>query len=207
MAVLTLVSLWLKLARALFALPSQVAPCSTKLRSRLILLKMILAVADTWENFVDKVISGIPGQNKFANIPDKVDDTGNVLANPGALPLAAGASSTVQNKGVQETGKENDQTNSTIQSMADIGAFTDPNLKAVIAGDKKTKQIYDKIAAGKQASPDEIKKLQEAMVKGVSTTGEDTAYLEKEQYDTNIAALSMKRQLMADDPTTKPSEP
>lgn len=40
----------------------------------------------------------------------------------------------------------------------------------------------------------------------MSASGDDTAYLEREQYDTNLAVLKLKRDLMAEDKTTKPSD-
>lgn len=158
---------------------------------------------DAVSNFVDKVMNGIPGAAN--TLPDKTDDQGNVLKNPNPLAIAAGASSTVQQAGVEHTGELNTQANDTLQKMADMGAFNDPNIKAVIT-DEKTQRIYSDILAGKQASPEDVKKVQDAMVRGVSETGSDTAYLEKEQYDTNLTALNMKRSLMAADPTTKPSD-
>jgi len=89
--------------------------------------------------------------------------------------------------------------------MADSGAFSDPNLKAIITN-SRVKKIYSDIVAGKQVNPEDLKKVQEAMVKGVSEKGTDTAYLEREQYDTNLTALRIKRELMAADPTQKPSD-
>lgn len=155
------------------------------------------------ENIVSKIMSGIPG---LANtLPDKTDAEGNVLTNPNPLSLALGASSTTQQAGVEQTQVLNDQTNSAIQSMNDTGAFSDPNLKALIT-DEATKKIYTNITSGKQVSPADLEKVQKAMVKGVSENGTDTAYLEREQYDTNLTVLNLKRQLMAADPTTKPSD-
>lgn len=148
-------------------------------------------------------MTGIPGLSNL--VENKTDAEGNEIKNPDGLALGFGAASTTQEKGVEQTGVLNDQTNATVQNMADNGAFADPNLKAVIT-DEKLKKIYTNIINGKQANPDEIKKLQEAMVKGVSSSGEDTAYLEREQYDTNLTALNIKRGLMASDPTTKPSD-
>lgn len=156
------------------------------------------------ENFVDKVLSGIPGENLFAGIPDKEDDQGNPLANPNPLALAFGASSTSQPAGVQETKNETDQADSAVKSMADNGAFSDPNIKKVL--DSGTLKTYNDIVNGKQVNPTDLATLQKAMVRGVSTDGSDTAYLEKEQYDSNLTALNLKRQLMAADPTTKPSD-
>lgn len=154
------------------------------------------------QNFIDKVLTGIPGAAN--TLPNKTDDQGNVLKNPDPLALALGASSTNQQAGVEHTGELNTQTNSTIKGMADSGAFADQNLKAILPDDA-TKKIYDDILAGKQASPANIKKLQNALTKGV-TASSDTAYLEKGQYDTNLTALQVKRQLLAEDPSTKPSD-
>lgn len=155
-----------------------------------------------WENFVDKVMNGIPGAAN--TLTNKTDEAGNELRNPSPYALALGASGAEQGKGVERTNEINTQTNSALQEMADAGAFGDPNLKAVITDDK-VKKIYQDILDGKQVNPDQLKKVQDAMVKGV-TASDDTAYLEKEQYDTNIAALTIKKQLMAADPTTKPSD-
>lgn len=156
-----------------------------------------------WENMVSKIINGIPGAN--LTLDAKTDPEGNPLTNPNPVALALGAASTEQQAGVQQSQVLNDQTNAGIQSMNDSGAFSDPNLKAVIT-DSKVKKIYSDILAGKQVNPEDLKKVQEAMVKGVSEKGTDTAYLEREQYDTNLAALHVKRDLMASDPTQKPSD-
>lgn len=155
------------------------------------------------ENIVAKIMNGIPG---VANsLENKTDAEGNELANPDPFALAMGAASTEQAAGVAQTGVLNDQTNSIAQSMADTGAFSDPNLKATLTDDA-TKKIYTNLINGKQVSPDDLEKLQKAMVKGVSEKGTDTAYLEREQYDTNLTALQIKKSLMESDPTTKPSD-
>jgi len=44
------------------------------------------------------------------------------------------------------------------------------------------------------------------LLKGFSSTGDDTAYLEREQYDSNLTALRLKRELMNADKATKPSD-
>lgn len=156
-----------------------------------------------WENTVSKIINGIPGANLM--LSDKTDADGNPLANPDPLAISLGAASTEQQAGVEKTQVLNDQTNSTLESMAGYGAFADPNLKAVIS-DTKTLKIYNDIVNGKQVNPEQLKKVQEAMVKGVSEKGTDTAYLEREQYDSHLTALQIKRELMAADPTQKPSD-
>lgn len=155
------------------------------------------------ENIVSKIMNGIPG---VANsLENKTDAEGNELRNPDPLSLALGAASTEQQAGIEQSGVLSDQTNSVLQGMADNGAFADPNLKATLTDDA-TKKIYTKILNGKEVSPEDLKKVQSAMVKGVSEKGTDTAYLEREQYDTNLTALQIKRGLMESDPTTKPSD-
>lgn len=155
------------------------------------------------ENIVNKIMNGIPGAANL--LENKTDAEGNELRNADPFALALGAASTEQAAGVAQTGVLNDQTNSMVQSMADTGAFSDPNLKATLTDDA-TKKIYTNLLNGKQVSPDDLQKLQKAMVKGISENGTDTAYLEREQYDTNISALQIKKSLMEADPTTKPSD-
>lgn len=156
-----------------------------------------------WENLVSKVINGIPGAN--LGLENKTDADGNTLMNPDPLALAAGAASTEQQAGIEQSQKIDEQTNNTLGAMTEYGAFSDPNLKSIIT-DSKTKKLYNDILNGKQVNPEDLKKVQEAMVKGVSEKGTDTAYLEREQYDTNLTALRIKRELMAADPTQKPSD-
>lgn len=155
------------------------------------------------ENIVAKIMNGIPG---VANsLENKTDAEGNELRNPDPFALALGAASTEQQAGIEQTGVLNDKVNGIAQSMADSGAFSDPNLKATLTDDA-TKKIYTNIINGKQVSPEDLEKLQKAMVKGVSEKGTDTAYLEREQYDSNLTALQIKKSLMESDPTTKPSD-
>lgn len=156
------------------------------------------------ENFFDKVMSGIPGVNNIAGIPNKEDDAGNVIKNPNPGQLLFGAASAAQGKGEERSAQITADVNNDLQNMTDIGVLDDPNLKAVL--DDKEKAIYDKLKAGKQLGEGDLKKLQDAFVKGVSQTGDDTAYLEREQYDSNLAALKLKKQLMEADKTVKPSD-
>lgn len=156
------------------------------------------------QNFAAKVLTGIPGAAN--TLPSKTDDAGNVLHNPGALPLAFGASTTTQNKGVEQTKQIDDTTNTTLKGITDAGGLNDPNIKNVINTDDNAKKILVKLQAGKQVSPADLKKLQSAITKGVPNDGSDTAYLEKGQYGTHLTALNIKRQELAADPTTKPSE-
>ncbi len=153
-------------------------------------------------NFVDKVLTGIPGASN--TVPNKEDDAGNVLRNPGPVPLLFGAASAAQGAGEERTAQITANVNSEVQKLTDLGVIGDPNLEGVL--DDKEKAILQKFKAGKQLGEGDLKKLEEAFVKGVSSTGDDTAYLEREQYDTNLAALKLKKKRMEDDKTTKPSD-
>lgn len=157
-----------------------------------------------WENFISKVEGGIPGVNNAANIPTKTDDAGNPISNPTPTQLLFGASTASQDKGVARTADLKGQVDTALKGMSDSGALGDPNLKGIL--DDKTLQIYNKATSGKEVSQADLKKLQDGLTKGVPSDGSDTAYLEKEQYDTNGAALKLKRELMAADKTTKPSD-
>lgn len=156
-----------------------------------------------FENMVSKIINGIPGANLM--LGDKTDSEGNTLRNPDPFAISMGAASTEQQAGIERSAELDANTNSTLETMASYGAFADPNLRSVI-DDPKVKKIYSDIVNGKQVNPSDLEKVQKAMVKGVSEKGTDTAYLEREQYDTNLTALRIKRELMAADPTQKPSD-
>ncbi len=158
----------------------------------------------TIENFVDKVLSGIPGVNNMAGIPDKVSDTGESITNPNPLELLAGAASDVQGDGEARSAEIQKESDNKLKGFNDSGLLDDPNLKEVLDG--KEKAIYNKLKAGKELKEGELEDLQKAFVKGVSATGDDTAYLEREQYDSNLRALQLKKQLMEDDKTVKPSD-
>lgn len=157
-----------------------------------------------WENFVDKVLSGIPGVNNMADIPDKTTDEGVPITNPNPLEILAGAASDVQGSGEERSREIKSETDSQLQGLRDAGVFDDPNIKEVL--DDKEKAIYQKIASGKELKEGELDTLQKAFTKGVSSTGEDTAYLEREQYDSNLRALRLKREQMNSDKTVKPSD-
>lgn len=156
------------------------------------------------ENFFDKVLSGIPGVNNASNIPDKTDDAGNPITNPNPVETFLGAASDVQSAGEERSRQIQSQTDSNIQKLVHNGVFDDPNLKAVL--DDKELAIFNKIQSGKKLKEGELEDLQKGLTKGVSATGEDTAYLEREQYDSNLRALQLKREELSSDPTTKPSD-
>lgn len=158
---------------------------------------------DFWHNVLDQIYSGVPGVNNMANIPDKVDDAGNVIENPDPLALAFGASSKAQGAGEARTAQIQGQIDSALEGLQQLGVTNDPVLKEVL--DEDERKIYDKVASGKKVDEKDVKKLKEAFVKGVSSEGTDTAYLERGEYDTNLSVLKLKKELMESDKTTKPS--
>lgn len=152
-----------------------------------------------WENFIDKVLTGIPGASN--TVPDKVSDSGDVIKNPNPAAIIMGASSAVQTKGEQRSAQIESEVNSDIQELDAL--LNDPNLEGVL--EDKDLETFNNLKAGKKISQDDLNSMREAFVKGVSAEGTDTAYLEREQYDTNLAVLRLKKKLMEEDKTVRPS--
>lgn len=158
---------------------------------------------DFWSNVMDQVISGIPGQHLFADIPDKKDDVGNSIKNPNLAQVYSGAQTVEQGAGKERSAQIQGEISSKLEGIAKYGVFDDPILEGIL--DEENKQLYNRAKNGEELDESDVKKLQEALVKGVSSEGTDTAYLERGEHDTNLAVLNMKRDLMKADPTTKPS--
>lgn len=158
---------------------------------------------DFWSNVLDQVYSGIPGVNNAADIPDKTDSEGNPISNPNPLELALGAASDVQGGGEQRVQEMDSKINSELSNIDKYGLLSDENLDGVLEGSGL--EAYNKAKSGKQLDESDIKSLKEGLVKGVSSEGTDTAYLEREQYDTNLAVLKLKKELMESDKTVRPS--
>lgn len=157
--------------------------------------------SDNWaEGVFKKLLDGIP----FADhkLPDKTDKEGNALYNPSVVETMVGASGAVQSKGEQRSAQINSDINSTVSKIDKYGLLKDKNLDGVLEGSGL--EAYNKAKTGKQLDESEAKALKEGLVKGV-TGKEDTAYLEREQYDTNLSVLKLKRDLMQADKTVKPS--
>lgn len=154
-------------------------------------------------NIMDQIYSGIPGVNNAMNIPDKTDDAGNPIQNPNPLQLAFGATSASQQQGIERSGEIQSQIDDAIKGIDQYGLLTDKNMEGVLDG--KGLEAFTKLKVGKQLDESDIKALKEGLVKGVSSEGTDTAYLERGEYDTNLAVLKLKRDLMKEDKTTKPS--
>ncbi len=156
---------------------------------------------DTFHNILDAIAGGIPGVNNMVNKIDATDDNGNVLHNPNPAATFFGAQGSVQPQGVQDNAQAQAQADDSLRQLADYGVLNDKNLMGLV--DKK---LQAQINSGQPLKPEQIDEVKKAVAKGVSQTGEDTAYLENGQYDTHLAALRVKRDLLAADPTTKPSD-
>ena len=158
---------------------------------------------DLWSNIIDQVASGIPVVNNMMDIPDKVDDAGNPIQNPNPAQIAFGATSATQQAGEARSAQITGDINAKLQGIGQYGIFDDPVMEGVL--DDETKLLYNQAKQGKELDESDVKKLEEALVKGVSSEGTDTAYLERGEYDTNLAVLKLKRDMMQADKTTKPS--
>lgn len=158
---------------------------------------------DFWSNVLDQVYSGVPGVNNAMGIPDKTDKEGNPVSNPNAAELAFGAASDVQAGGEQRSQEVDQGVNSALSQIDKYGLLSDSNMDGVLEG--TALEAFTKAKSGKQLDESDIKALKEGLVKGVSSEGTDTAYLERGEYDTNLAVLQLKRDLMKEDKTTKPS--
>jgi hypothetical protein len=158
---------------------------------------------DTWlEGTLNKLIDGVPILDH--QLPDKTDAEGNPLYNPSVVQTMLGAAGAVQGGGEQRSQEIIDEVNSQLETIDKYGLLSDPNLDGILKDSGLA--AFNKAKKGKQLDESDIKALKEGLVKGVSKDGTDTAYLEKGQYDTNLAVLNLKRELMADDPSTKPSD-
>ncbi len=157
---------------------------------------------DSWvEGTLNKIMDGVPFLDQ--RLPDKTDKEGNVLYNPSVVETMVGAAGAVQKGGEERSAQINQETNSVLEQIDKYGLLNDKNLDGVLK--ESGLEAFNKAKSGKQLDESEIKALKEGLVKGVSSEGTDTAYLEKGQYDTNLAVLKMKRDLMNSDPTVKPS--
>lgn len=154
-------------------------------------------------NIIDQIASGIPGVNNAMDIPDKTDDAGNVIKNPKPWQIALGATSATQGAGEERSAEIDKKISDQVDSLDKYGLLDDKNMDGVL--EEKGLEAYNKLKTGKKIDESDIKAIKEGLVKGVSSEGTDTAYLERGEYDTNLAVLKLKRDLMKEDKTTKPS--
>lgn len=89
--------------------------------------------------------------------------------------------------------------NESLSELSSTGLLNDNFVK------KQPQEVQDLIKQERQLSEDELKKVKESFVKGIGTEGSDTAYLERGEYDTNIALLKLKKSMIENEPGTKPS--
>lgn len=161
--------------------------------------------SDTWVGgVINKIVDGIPGLDSHGPLalPDKTDSNGNPLKNPNFLETMAGSNGAVQKSGVEYHKGVDNQINSTLDTIKGYGILDNKALTDSL--DSTAKEAYVKYTTGKQLDESDIKSLQAGLVKGV-TAGTDTAYLERNDWDTNLAVLKIKRDTMQNDPTVKPS--
>lgn len=156
---------------------------------------------DAIHNLLDSIASGIPGVNNAVNTIPKTDAQGNVLHNANPAAIALGAQGSVQAQGVEDVKQAQNTANDTYKQLDKYGVLKDKNLSELI--DPK---IQAQIKRGEPLTPEQVTKIQKDLTKSISSTGEDSVYLEKEQYDTNLATLRIKKDLMSADSTTKPSD-
>lgn len=155
---------------------------------------------DAIHNILDQVASGIPGLNNKVNTIDKTDAYGDVLHNPNKVATAFGAQGSEQKQGTQNVVADQTKADNTYKQLQDAGVIGDKNLTQLI--DKKT---LGQMQSGQPLKPETVKKVQEAVTKGITAT-EDSNWRENGQYATDKAALQVKLQMLNADPTTKPSE-
>lgn len=150
---------------------------------------------DALAQFVSKVQDGIPGLTNM--LPAKEVD-GREVRNPSAISKLFGASSTEQFGGVEKSEEIRKTIDDSVKKLNDYGAFSD-NVRNLLDDEKKS--LLDKAKKGDKLDESDIKDLMSSMTKGVSVDS-DTQFLEKEQYDDNLAVLKVKRDILASDPTT-----
>jgi hypothetical protein len=147
------------------------------------------------DEWLAKVQDGLPGLSN--KLPSKEVD-GVEIKNPSPISKLFGAIGTEQSGGVQKTADIQKQVDDSVKSLSDYGAFSD-NVRNILSDDQKV--LLDKAKGGKKLGEKEVKDLIDGMTKSVSAT-EDNQFLEKEQYDDNLAVLKIKRDSLASVPTT-----
>lgn len=151
-------------------------------------------------NIIDNIAGGIPVVNNIVNTTDKTDSYGNVLRNPNPVATVLGAQGSVQGQGVESVNQEQDSANGVMEQLRRNGVIANKNLMQLV--DPKLQKLIEK---GQPLSPEDIKKVRDSVVKGITGT-EDSNWRESGDYETDRAALQTKLQLLEEDPTTKPSE-
>lgn len=99
-----------------------------------------------------------------------------------------------------------DTVNAALQSIRDTGLLSDSMINSI--DDEDVRDILTG-KSDKQLSEDELKKVRNKLVGGITVgTGNDSdsAYRERGEYDKDIAALRLKREMVEAEPNHKPSD-
>lgn len=155
---------------------------------------------DVLHNILDSIAGGIPGLNNKVNTIPKLDSYGNELHNPNPIATILGAQGSDQLAGIKDVQQAQSVSDSAFNDMKQYGVLNDKNLMQLV-DPKLAKQITD----GRPLTPEQLKKVQESVTKGISPT-EDSNWRQSGNYTTDKAALQVKLQLLNADPTAKPSE-
>lgn len=150
---------------------------------------------EAMEQFLAKVQDGVPGLSN--KLPAR-EVEGREVVNPSAISKLFGAVSTEQSGGVQQSEQIRQQIDESVSKLNEYGALSE-GVRNLLDDEKKS--LLDKAKNGEKLDESDIKGLMDSMVKGVSPTG-DNQFLEKEQYDDNLAVLKTKRDILSADPTT-----
>ena len=156
-------------------------------------------IGDGMAQFLAKISNGNP--LTVNSVENRVID-GDTVANPNPLEIFAGAQTTERSAGVAKTADIKGKMDAGAQALSDNGALTD-NVRNIL--DDATKGIFDKAKAGKTVQPSDMDKLLKGMTKNVDAT-KPSRFLSDGDYESNLAVLKAKQQLLKADPTTTQDE-
>lgn len=142
-----------------------------------------------------RIMDGVPG---LANTLPAREVEGREIENPGPVARMLGAVSKEQSGGVQKTDEIRQMLDESVQSMQEYGVFND-NIREILDDEKQS--WFDKAQAGEELNETQMRQLTSDIVRGITSTS-DTHFLEREDYDSNLAVLKLKRDERAADPTT-----
>lgn len=159
---------------------------------------------DAISNLLDNIAAGIPGLNNAVNTIPATDANGNILHNPNPVATLFGAQGADQQQGKQDVQSAQNEANKTYGQLKDYGVIDNPNLMGLV--DKK---IQAQIQRGQDLSPEDLKKVEKAVTKGIGTgisADSDSNWRENGDYGTDRSAMQVKLQMLQADPTAKKSE-
>ncbi len=98
-----------------------------------------------------------------------------------------------------EVSESEKKVNESVGGLRESGVMND-KIKNIL--DDGSKKIFDKIQGGKKVTEEEIASLMSGVTKGI-TEDSDTRFLSDGDYDSNLAVLKTKRDMLKADPTTR----